>query len=104
MGRESVEVTTAPDGLDVTASRTADRVLLHVVNTSRTASVKSAFQIQGMRLAWGRVYWFDLDPEFEVFEYHPEHTFPKEGRLDPNTTWTFPAASVSAVELTIEPV
>lgn len=103
-GREGVEVTATPDGLDVAASRTGDRVLLHVVNAHRAQSVKSAFQIQGMRIARGRVYWFDLDPEFEVFEYRPEHTFPKEGRLDPNAAWTFPAASVSAVDLTMEPV
>ena len=103
-GREAIEVTATPDNLDVTASRTEDRVLLHVVNTHRTNSVKSAFQIQGMRFTQGRVYWFDLDPEFEVFEYHPEHTFPIESRLGPNMAWTFPAASVSAVELTVEPV
>ena len=102
-GKEGVEVTATPDGFDVAASRTGDRVFLHVVNTHRAQSVKSAFQIQGRRIAEGRVHWFDLDPEFEVFEYRPEHTFPREGRLDPRTAWIFPAASVSAVELTIEP-
>jgi len=103
-GKEAVEVTATPDGLDVTASRTEDRILLHVVNTNRTQSVKSAFKIQGMRFTHGRVYWFALDPEFEVFEYRPEHTFPRERKLEPDMAWTFPAASVSAVELTIEPV
>jgi hypothetical protein len=103
-GREAVEVAAAPDGLDVSASRTGDRIFLHVVNTHRTQSVKSAFRIQGGRFTGGRVYWFDMDPEFEIFEYHPECTFPKEHRLDPTVVWTFPAASVSAVELTIEAV
>ena len=110
-GTQAVEVAATPDGLDVAASLhrtpyggTGDRIFLHVVNTHRTASVKAAFQIQGGRIAGGRVYWFALDPEFEVFEYRPECTFPNEGKLDPNLAWTFPAASVSAVELTMKPV
>lgn len=103
-GREGVEVAATPDGLDVTASRTGDRIFLHVVNTYRTQSVKSAFQIRGRKIAAGRAYWFDPDPEFEVFEYRPQHTFPREGRLDPSKAWTFPPASVSAVELTMAPV
>ena len=102
-GREAVEVAGTPDGLDVAASRTGDRVFLHVVNTRRTQSVKSSFQIEGRRITGGRVYWFSLDPEFEVFEYRPECTFPNEGKVDLNSAWTFPAASVSAMELTMEP-
>jgi alpha-N-arabinofuranosidase len=102
-GREAIEVTGTPDGLDVAASRTGDRAFLHVVNTRRTQSVKSAFQVRGRKITAGRVYWFSLDPEFEVFEYHPECTFPREGKMDPSSAWTFPAASVSTVELTMEP-
>jgi hypothetical protein len=86
------------------ASRTGDHIFLHVVNTYRAQSVKSAFQIQGRRIARGRAYWFNLNPEFEIFEYHPQCTFPNEGMLDPTVAWTFPAASVSAVELIMEPV
>jgi hypothetical protein len=85
-GTQAVEVTAAPDGLDVTASRAGDRVFLHVVNTRRTQSVQSTFH-----------------PEFEVFEYAPECTFPQESALSPPAAWTFPAASVSAVELMTEP-
>ena len=103
-GSHAVEVAAIPDGLDVTASRTGDRIFLHVVNTHRTKSVKSAFQVRGRKIVAGRAYWFDPDPEFEVFEYRPEHTFPKEGKVDQDKPWTFPPASVSAVELTMEPV
>jgi alpha-N-arabinofuranosidase len=103
-GREAVEVTATPDGLDVVASRTGDRLYLHVVNTRRTRSVPSVFQVGGRKIKEGRVYWFDPPPEFEVFAYRPECTFPKESRLDAGLAWTFPPASVSAVELTLEPV
>ena len=102
-GREAIEVLGSPAGLDVTASRTGERVFFHVVNTERTRSIASAFQVQGRRIAEGRVHWFDPAPEFEVFEYHPEYVFPKEAKLDASLTWTFPAASVSAVELRLEP-
>jgi len=101
-GREAVGVARTPDGLDVTASRTGDRIFLHVVNTHRAQSVKSVFQIRGRKITGGRAYWFDPEPEFEVFEYHPECTFPKESALDSSLAWTFPAASVSAVELQAE--
>jgi len=102
-GQQFVETNSAPDGLDVAASRTRNRIFLHVVNTDRRRPVSSTFTIAGNKITNGRAFWFDLDPEFEVFDYHPECTFPKESVLDPNVAWTFPAASVSAVELTVEP-
>lgn len=102
-GKQNVAVNGMPDDLDVTASRTGDRIFLHVVNTRRTRSVKSAFQIAGRKITAARVHWFDMDSECEVFEYHPECVFPKEKTLDPTLAWTFPAGSVSAVELTTEP-
>ncbi len=103
-GKRAVAVTGTPDGLDVVASRTGNRVFLHVVNTRRTRSVRSTFRIQGARISEGRVHWFALNPEDEVFQYRPECTFPKEKKLDSTLQWTFPAASVSAVELTMESV
>jgi hypothetical protein len=113
-GDRAAKVLAVPKDLDVVASRTApsgparagkgERIFLHVVNTSRTRSVKSAFRIDGRAIAAGRVHWYDLEPELEIFEYRPEHTFPREAALDRPWTWTFPAASVSAVELTLEPV
>jgi hypothetical protein len=66
-------------------------------------SLKANLHVQGRKISAGRVYWFALEPEFEVFEYAPERTFPQERALDLRAAWTFPAASVSAVELTMEP-
>jgi alpha-L-arabinofuranosidase len=102
-GAKSVKVTRSPDGLDVAASRTGDKVFLHVVNTRRTRSVKARFSVEGMTMARGRSFCFALDPEFEVFEYRDEHTFPKESALEPNQAWVFPPASVSAVEIDVRP-
>lgn len=99
-GRHSVKVLNVPADLDATASRTGDRFYFHVVNTHRTRSVHAALRVRGRRIASGRVRWYALDPEFEIFEHRPEHTFPKEADLGPGGSWTFPAASVSAVEIT----
>jgi hypothetical protein len=101
-GDRAVSVREAPEGLDVAASRTGDRVYLHVVNTNRTQPVASSFRIEGREIAKGRVHWYALDPELEIFEYRPEHTFPREADVEEPWTWTFPAASVSAVELTLK--
>ncbi|MBN1851463.1 MAG: hypothetical protein JW829_02020 [Pirellulales bacterium] len=101
-GKQAVEVLGTPENLDVTASRTGDCIYLHVVNTHRTRPVQSTFAVDGMHVTGGRVTWFDLDPEFEIFEYRPEHTFPKESQITNEMVWSFPAASVSAVELTIQ--
>jgi alpha-L-arabinofuranosidase len=66
-GTQAVGITGVPEGLDATASRTGDRVFLHVVNTRRTQSVKADFHVQGRKISAGRVHWFAFEPEFEVF-------------------------------------
>ncbi len=100
-GKQAVAVTDTPADLDVTASRTGNHFFLHVVNTNRTRGVEASFRVQQAGIASGRVYWFAPEPEVEIFEYRPEYTFPREKELDAQWSWTFPAASVSAVELTV---
>jgi len=103
VGQDAVGVLKTPADLDVTASRSGDRIFLHAVNTNRLQAVAAALRVPGRNIVEGRAHWFALDPEFEVFEYRPEHTFPQEKALDAPWAWTFPAASVSAVELKLQP-
>jgi alpha-L-arabinofuranosidase len=103
VGTHGVRVVGEPEGLDVAASRTGDRLFLHVVNTQRRQPVKVRFAVPGMRIKTGRVSWFALEPELEIIDYRKEQQVPKEKALDLLTAWEFPAASVSAVELEIEP-
>ncbi len=100
-GEDSLEVATAPGDLDVTASRTGDRVFLHVANINRRRPVTARFEVRGNRIVGGRVFHIALDPEHEVFEHKPEVTHPRESPLPLSGPWSFPAASVSAVELDI---
>lgn len=101
-GEKAIDVTSVPDDLDVTASRTGDRVFLHVANTNRTRSVSTRLAVEGMAVNSGKVFEIAIEPEYEVFEHRPEITAPKEKSLPKNGRWTFPAASVSAVELDVQ--
>jgi alpha-N-arabinofuranosidase len=101
-GEKAVKVLDTPDDLDVTASRTGDRIYLHVVNTSRKRAIASQLGVDGMRMTSGRVYMLAADPQFEVIETQPNAITPKETALPADGSWSFPAASVSAVELDVE--
>ncbi|MBU0640244.1 MAG: twin-arginine translocation signal domain-containing protein [Planctomycetes bacterium] len=103
-GEQAIDVTNGPDELDVTAGITADRVYLHVVNTQRTQSVEAALQVDGRTIQGGRVFTLAADPEFEVFEHRNDILEPVEKPLSADGKWTFPAASVSAVELDLEKI
>jgi alpha-N-arabinofuranosidase len=100
-GKHAVRVTAAPEGLDVTASRTGERVFVHVVNTRRTSPVAARLQVAGTTIRSGRVFQIAADPEFEVMQGCSDVLSPVEAALPADGQWTFPPASVSAVELDI---
>jgi len=101
-GERAVGVGRVPDGLDVTASRTGDRVFLHVVNTSRQRSADARLAVDGMTVRSGRVFEMAGDPEYEVIQTEPNEIAAVEKKLPADARWTFPPASVSAVELDVE--
>lgn len=101
-GDQAVRVTKAPDALDVTASRSDDRLFLHVVNTNRDRSVTARLAVEGMSIRSGKVFHLAADPEFEVIETQARAITPAQQDLPPDGFWTFPPASVSAVELNAE--
>jgi alpha-L-arabinofuranosidase len=101
VGRQAVEVTKMPEELDVTASRSGNRIFLHVVNTSRTRSVNAQLAIAGMTIRAGSVFEIATDPEFEVWADVADVIAPRQKPLTADGQWTFPAASVSAVELEV---
>jgi alpha-L-arabinofuranosidase len=103
-GRQAVAVTGAPAGLDVTASRAGDTLYLHIVNTQRTAAVTMQLAVEGLTISGGRVFEIAADPEFEVLEGSEDILAPQEKPLPAGGLWTFPPASVSAVEINCLPV
>jgi len=102
-GERALTVAGSPDGLDVTASRTGDRVFLHVVNTRRTEAVAARLRVPGRDIASARVWQIAADPEIEVMETRADVFAAAEHEVPANGRWTFPAASVSAVEAQLAP-
>jgi hypothetical protein len=103
VGTQGIRVVGGPEGLDVAASRKDDRLFLHVVNRQRRRPIKARFAAQGLRIQAGKAFWYALDPELEIIDYRPGQQVPNEKALDLRSPWEFPAASVSAVELDVEP-
>jgi alpha-L-arabinofuranosidase len=101
-GDKALDVKKAPEGLDVTASRSAERIYLHVVNTNRNRSIAAQLFVAGMTIESGRVFELAGDPEYEIIETQPDEIVPVERSLPDNHRWTFPPASVSAVELDVQ--
>jgi len=101
VGEKEISVNVNADSLDITASRTDNTVFLHIANISRTNPLTTNLSIKGMEIDSGAVYTIALDPSYEVYEYKPDITNPKKYTLPASGEWTFPAASVSAVELSV---
>jgi hypothetical protein len=98
-GDRAVTVTKSPEGLDVTASRSNDRLFLHVINTNRNRSVTARLTVDGMTIRTGKVFQLAAAPEFEVIETQAREITPMQKDLPPDRLWTFPPASVAALEL-----
>jgi alpha-L-arabinofuranosidase len=104
-GKQGVAVKSAPSTLDVAASRTGNRVWLHVANLDFRDSVETALAVEGSRIASGRVFEIaPEDPRAAVSQDEPDLFRPRERTLGggPVFRWRFPARSVSAVELVCE--
>jgi alpha-L-arabinofuranosidase len=101
-GKEGVAVKSSPPGLDIAASRTGDKVYLHVASLEYRRSVEATFAVDGMAVTGGRV--FEIAPE-DLRQYvnveQPDVFKPREAALPPGPAvrWRFPAGSVTAVEL-----
>jgi hypothetical protein len=105
-GKQGVDVKAAPSSLDVAASRTAEKVYLHVVNLEYKRSVEAAFAVAGMSIGGGRVHEIaPEDPRQYVSQDQPDVFKPRERALPPGPApkWRFPAGSVSVVELDVRP-
>ena len=97
-GEQAVAVKSAPSSLDIAASRTANRVFLHVLNLDCRKPVDATFTIAGHQITGGRVLEIaPTDLRSYVNENQPATFTPVEKPLTAN--WRFPATSVSVVEL-----
>lgn len=99
-GKSFVNVKGMPDELDVTASRTNNKIFLHVVNTSRVKAINSFFKIDNIAFSSGKAFELSADPSFEIMSASNDPLLPKERTIDPAIPFAFAPASVTAIELT----
>jgi hypothetical protein len=72
-----------------------------VVNTERTRPITAQLGVEGISVRSGTVHEIAADPSFEVWEACADTLAPVQRDLPPDGWWTFPPASVSAVELLV---
>jgi alpha-N-arabinofuranosidase len=102
-GKSLVGVSDVPADLDVTASRTENTIYLHVINTNRTQARTMNVAVAGFTPRGGTAYTIAADPEFEIMSAARDPMTVRQGKLAAAGTVTVSAASVSAIELTVEP-
>ena len=98
-GAQALKVFRSPDGLDVTASRTGEKIFLHVANANRTRGVSAVISVPGRALSGGKAWEIAADPMLEILGNDPGVLAPKEKAVPPDGRWTFPPASVTALEV-----
>jgi alpha-L-arabinofuranosidase len=103
-GKKALAVKKAPGELDIAASRTGNTIFLHVANKSYDRSVVTSFAVERGTLKGGRV--LEIAPDdlrTYVSENRPDVFSPVARKIEsgPGFKWSFPAGSVSAVELEI---
>jgi hypothetical protein len=101
-GKNFLEVTGVPGGLDITASQTGKTIYLHVVNTSRIKQNGTLLKVNNLTIKSAKAFELSGDPEFEILSAANDPLVPKERIIPVNEPVIFPAASVTAVELNIE--
>lgn len=106
-GTHGIGVKSAPANLDIAASRTGNKVFLHVANMNYSGTIEATFAIDGFVAMGGRVLEIAPEnPRQEISPQNPDVFKPREHAL-PNgeaAKWRFPARSVSVVELELRSV
>src|ERR1043166_858647 len=101
-GDRGVAVKSAPSNLDIAASRTGDKLFLHVANMNYSDVTEVAFSATGLNITGGNIWQIAPEnPRQEISPLNPDVFTPKERPLSQQELLKcrFPARSVSAVEL-----
>jgi len=101
-GREGVAVKSSPADLDICASRTGDKIFLHVANMNYSGSRETSFAVAGMIVTGGRILEIAPEnPRQEISPLNPDVFKPVERPLSSSDVvkCRFPARSVNVVEL-----
>lgn len=105
-GTHALAVQSAPAELDIAASRSDDEIMLHVANLSYARAVEAGIEVEGRSIEECRIILVaPPDLRQSVDEDNPQIFQPVELTLPQRlpVTFRFPAGSVSAVVLKLEP-
>jgi alpha-L-arabinofuranosidase len=101
-GTQGVAVSAQPSGLDIAASRSGEKIYLHVANLQFRDAVEASFSVDGMKVTGGRTWAIAPDNLRQFVSLDQPDVFaPVEKPIPdgPALKWRFPAGSVTAVEL-----
>jgi len=101
-GAQGVTVKSAPSNLDIAASRTGNKLFLHIANMNYAGATEATFAVNDLGVTGGRVWEISPEnPRQEISPLNPDVFTPRERALPQGEVlkWRFPARSVSAVEL-----
>jgi alpha-L-arabinofuranosidase len=101
-GQHGVRVKNTPPGLDIAASRTGNRLYLHVANMQLNRSVEASFAVEGLTVNGGTVHSIAPDDMRQyVNQDQPDVFRPSDQPLAGGSIvkWRFPRGCVAAVEL-----
>jgi alpha-L-arabinofuranosidase len=101
-GAQGVAIKSAPSSLDIAASRSGDKLFLHVANMNYSGAIETNFIASGLSITGGSIWQIAPEnPRQEISSLNPDVFTPKERNLthDDLSQCRFPARSVSAVEL-----
>jgi alpha-L-arabinofuranosidase len=101
-GEQGVAVKSAPSNLDIAASRTGDKLFLHVANMNYSGATEATLATTGLNITGGRIWQIAPEnPRQEISPLNADVFTPKERTLSAVdiSKCHFPARSVSAVEL-----
>lgn len=106
-GRQGATVKSCPSSLDVAASRsrTGDQFFLHVANMDYHRPVQATLAVESLVSTGGRVWEIAPEnPRQEIGPLNPGVFAPREHELPAGAPlkWSFPARSVTAIELRCE--
>ncbi|HMJ90038.1 MAG TPA: hypothetical protein VK530_09490 [Candidatus Acidoferrum sp.] len=105
-GVQGITAKSAPSNLDIAASRTENKMFLHVGNMNYSGATEATFAVNGFVIKGGRILEISTDnPRQEISPLNPKAFQPREHVLPQGDAvkWRFPARSVSVVELDCVP-
>ena len=99
-GRYALDISSS-DSLDTVASRTDNKIFIHAANTSMTSSETVSLKIDGAEIHSARIFYIAQDPRQEITPLNIGCFKERSEDITPSS-FSIPAASVSAIEITLK--